>query len=60
MTSNYAISVDKAQALNSQKPAPQLSKVLGWLWLQHSMETSSMMTYKQRLCCWAIARLLPT
>ena len=60
LTSIYAISVDKAQALNSQKPAPQLSKVPGWLWLQHSMETNSIMTYKERLCCWAIARLLPS
>ncbi|MEG3897516.1 hypothetical protein QT989_17855 [Microcoleus sp. SVA1_B6] len=24
------------------------------------METSSMLTYKDRLCCWAIARLLPS
>ncbi|MEG4321301.1 MULTISPECIES: hypothetical protein [unclassified Microcoleus] len=24
------------------------------------METISMLTYKDRLCCWAIARLLPT
>jgi hypothetical protein len=24
------------------------------------METNFMMTYKDRLCCWAIARLLPT
>ena len=40
--------------------SPLLSKVPGWLWLQHSMETNSMMTYKERLCCWAIARLLPT
>ena len=42
------------------KASPLLSKVPGWLWLQHSMETNSMMTYKERLCCWVIARLLPT
>jgi|GEM_PF-996963 hypothetical protein len=60
LTSNYAISVYKAQALNSQKPAPYCPRFRAGSGSNNSLETDSIMTYKERLCCWAIARLLPS
>lgn len=45
--------VRNQHSLVSQAPAC-------WLWLRYLLEVNSIMTYRERLHYWAIARLLPT
>jgi hypothetical protein len=48
------------QQQQSQKPARTRPKCLRWLWLQSpSKGDKFIMTYKERLKPWAVARLLP-